>query len=346
MPLQPTPYPTAAMRGVRRHQVSLIRTVLIIMLVAFPIITLLNLWVFQAYLIAAIDFAGFVAAGIAWSYFHRTQNIQVTAWFVIISLIAILLSFIHIAEGGNYSLMWVTIMPPLVFFLLGPRVGAWVSAILFAYIIAYLYIRLPTFEPTAFSLGALLNVIEVLIALWFIFRHYERSRASAFEELERLSNTDKLTGLYNRLRLDELLSEQIALTQRTGNTFTVVLCDIDHFKRINDEHGHLVGDEILVQLSALLSEHTRATDHVGRWGGEEFLIICPATDTEGAYHLIESLRQAVANLTFSQDLSLTMSFGIATVRPSSNILAVLKAADAALYAAKHNGRNQTVVADN
>lgn len=345
MPLQPATIPTTAVRGLRRHQVSLIRTVLIIMLIAFPIIALLNLLVFQAYTIAAIDFAGFVAAAIAWSYFHRTHNIKATAWFIIVSLIAVLLTFIHIAEGGNYSLMWVTIIPPLVFFLLGPRAGGWVSAILFAYIIAFLYIKLPSMEPTAFSLGALLNVIEVLVALWFIFRHYERSRASAFAELERLSNTDKLTGLYNRLRLDELLQEQIALNERTGNIFTLVLCDIDHFKRINDEHGHLIGDEILVQLAALLTQNTRATDYVGRWGGEEFLIICPATDTPGAYRLIESLRQAVAELRFDNNLSLTMSFGIATVRPSSNILSILKAADTALYKAKRNGRNQVIVAD-
>lgn len=343
MPLQPTPYPTAARRGVRRHQVSLIRTVLIIMLIAFPVITLLNLLVFQAYLIAAIDFAGFVAAGVGWSYFHRTQNIKVTAWFLIISLIAVLLSFIHLAEGGNYSLMWVTIMPPLVFFLLGPRVGAWVSAILFAYIIGYLYLMLPTFEPAAFSLGALLNVIEVLVALWFIFRHYERSRASAFDELERLSNTDKLTGLYNRLRLDELLSEQLALSQRSGSPFTLVLCDIDHFKKINDDHGHLVGDEVLVELAKLLQTHTRATDYVGRWGGEEFLIICPATTAEGAQKLIESLREAVTQLNFNHDLTLTMSFGIAAA-PPHGIVNILKTADNALYEAKRRGRNRVVVA--
>lgn len=344
MPLQPTPYPTAARRGVRRHQVSLIRTVLIIMLIAFPVITLLNLLMFQAYLIAAIDFAGFVAAGMGWSYFHRTQNIKVTAWFLIISLIAVLLSFIHLAEGGNYSLMWVTIMPPLVFFLLGPSVGAWVSAILFVYIIGYLYVMLPTFEPAAFSLGALLNVIEVLVALWFIFRHYERSRASAFDELERLSNTDKLTGLYNRLRLDELLSEQLALSQRSGIPFTLVLCDIDHFKKINDDYGHLVGDEVLVELAKLLQTHTRATDYIGRWGGEEFLIICPATNAEGAQKLIESLREAVAQLNFNHDLTLTMSFGIAAAQPQGNIVTILKTADNALYEAKRRGRNRVVVA--
>lgn len=344
MPLLPTPYPSAARRGVRRHQVSLIRTVLIIMLIAFPVITLLNLLVFQAYLIAAIDFAGFVAAGVGWSYFHRTQNIKITAWFLVISLIAVLLSFIHLAEGGNYSLMWVTIMPPLVFFLLGPRVGAWVSAILFTYIIGYLYLMLPTFEPAAFSLGALLNVIEVLVALWFIFRHYERSRASAFDELERLSNTDKLTGLYNRLRLDELLSEQLALSQRSGTAFTLVLCDIDHFKKINDDHGHLVGDEVLVELAKLLQTHTRATDYVGRWGGEEFLIICPATTAEGAQKLIESLRAAVAQLNFNHDLTLTMSFGIAAARPQGSIVTILKTADNALYEAKRRGRNRVVVA--
>jgi diguanylate cyclase (GGDEF)-like protein len=314
------------------------------MLIAFPVITLLNLLVFQAYLIAAIDFAGFVAAGVGWSYFHRTQNIKITAWFLVISLIAVLLSFIHLAEGGNYSLMWVTIMPPLVFFLLGPRVGAWVSAILFTYIIGYLYLMLPTFEPAAFSLGALLNVIEVLVALWFIFRHYERSRASAFDELERLSNTDKLTGLYNRLRLDELLSEQLALSQRSGTAFTLVLCDIDHFKKINDDHGHLVGDEVLVELAKLLQTHTRATDYVGRWGGEEFLIICPATTAEGAQKLIESLRAAVAQLNFNHDLTLTMSFGIAAARPQGSIVTILKTADNALYEAKRRGRNRVVVA--
>ena len=93
-------------------------------------------------------------------------------------------------------------------------------------------------------------------------------------ELERLAITDQLTGLYNRAKLDELLSVEVERTGRGGDYFSLILLDIDQFKQVNDTHGHQAGDQVLIELSRALADSIRVTDVVGRWGGEEFLIIC------------------------------------------------------------------------
>jgi diguanylate cyclase (GGDEF)-like protein len=118
-----------------------------------------------------------------------------------------------------------------------------------------------------------------------------------------------------------------------------VLLDIDHFKSVNDKYGHPVGDQVLVDVARLLAEGTREVDVVGRWGGEEFLIICPDTTFDGAMAAAEKLRELISNHSFSVVGSKTASFGVATVRTNDTIPALMARADSALYLCKANGRN-------
>jgi polar amino acid transport system substrate-binding protein len=121
-----------------------------------------------------------------------------------------------------------------------------------------------------------------LIISIFVYRQFEMGKYH--KRLLKMATTDPLTGLANRIRLDEKLLECHQFYQRTGRTFAVIIIDLDYFKRVNDTYGHLVGDKTLVNLSKLLNENVRTIDTVGRWGGEEFMIICPETDTIGAEH--------------------------------------------------------------
>ena len=240
-----------------------------------------------------------------------------------------------------------TVLPPVAFFLLGRRAGAWLSGLVFVYVIAYVYLRLSDWPPADVTLGAWLNIVEVLTAQWFLFRLYERSRAEAFAELEHLSITDKLTGLYNRSHLDTLLQLELERHRNNGQPLTLVLCDIDHFKHINDEYGHLTGDIILQQFAGVLTQHMRATDSCGRWGGEEFLIICPDTAPASAAAITNKLRAAFAETPFSHGLNVTASFGIASQAPADRTQLsdqLLRRADDALYNAKHRGRACAVIA--
>lgn len=163
------------------------------------------------------------------------------------------------------------------------------------------------------------------------------------EKLKRLAVTDKLTGLYNRIKLDEVLDSEIVRHVRFDGYFGIILLDIDHFKAVNDSYGHPIGDEVLISISHLLLSHIRKTDILGRWGGEEFLIICPGTDCKGAELLAEKLRYKIESYDFSQVPSCTASFGVSSIRENDDLKQLLSRADEALYAAKKSGRNQVAI---
>lgn len=350
---RPSPLATVTPAGVSpgigpvRHQRRLVYAILLIMAFYFAIIGTLNVFVFAAYTLAALDYAGSIGVSLALLYFHRSGQLVIASWLVVIIMIGVLLSFIHLAEGRNYSIIWVTILPPVVFFLLGRRAGAWLSGMVFTYVITYVYVRLPTWPASGITLGAWLNIVEVLLAQWCLFRLYERSRAEAFAELEHLSVTDKLTGLCNRSHLDTLLQQELERHRRSGQPLTLILCDLDHFKRINDEHGHLTGDIILQEFARVLTANMRASDICGRWGGEEFLIICPDTATGAAAAITRKLRMAFDQTHFQNGLRVSSSFGIASQEMAASHQQsdhLLRRADDALYEAKRRGRACAVVA--
>ena len=159
-------------------------------------------------------------------------------------------------------------------------------------------------------------------------------------ELQRLSNTDQLTGLYNRLKLDTCFSSELSRAGRTEIPFSVAIIDIDNFKLVNDQYGHLVGDTILIEFANLLKNRVRVTDIVGRWGGEEFLIILSATDLSGACQFAEQTRRSVENNNFTDVGRVTASFGVSAYQNGDTIKSLVHRADQALYQAKNNGRNQ------
>jgi diguanylate cyclase (GGDEF)-like protein len=163
---------------------------------------------------------------------------------------------------------------------------------------------------------------------------------AANREITRLSLTDQLTQLPNRARLDQALVENLELSTRYGDDFSVVLLDIDHFKQVNDTYGHLVGDTVLIELGQILAHQTRATDVAGRWGGEEFLIVAPHTSLEKAAKLAEKVRSNIASSDFSVVGYQTISLGVAAYSVGDDLDKLLGRADAALYRAKRSGRNR------
>lgn len=162
----------------------------------------------------------------------------------------------------------------------------------------------------------------------------------------RLALQDDLTGLHNRRFIFEVLGQQLALAERHGWPMALLILDVDHFKRVNDTHGHLVGDRVLRELAACIRSRLRAQDIAGRWGGEEFIVLLPDTDAAGATVLAEDLRLAVMKLRCldpqGQPLQLTVSIGLhAQPQPTgAQRDELLAAADRAMYQAKHLGRNR------
>jgi len=168
--------------------------------------------------------------------------------------------------------------------------------------------------------------------------------------LNNLANVDGLTEVYNHRYFQNSLDHEIARSERKDSILSIILCDIDHFKKFNDDYGHQAGDFVLKEFCSVIQSHIRQYDVLARYGGEEFVIILPETTSEDAYSVAEKLREAIENASFddgNQQYSVTASFGIASGRPgvedefNKNVL--INKADHALYTAKEDGRNRSVV---
>lgn len=161
------------------------------------------------------------------------------------------------------------------------------------------------------------------------------------EKLNELVITDKLTSIYNRRFIDNMLFQRFAdLNNQSKKDLSIIFIDIDNFKLINDLHGHLLGDEVLIEFAKLLKSNIRSNDLIGRWGGEEFIIISDRTDLESAKKIAEKLRELVEKTKFSELENVTASFGIAIYEESDTVSTLIQKADYSLYKAKQNGKNR------
>jgi diguanylate cyclase (GGDEF)-like protein/PAS domain S-box-containing protein len=171
----------------------------------------------------------------------------------------------------------------------------------------------------------------------------ERQLKEQHNKVKRLSVTDYLTGLSNRQKLDEALDHEINCATRYTSSFSTIMLDLDYFKKINDTYGHQVGDGVLIEVSAILQQYTRKTDIVGRWGGEEFMIICPEIDGQDGEKLAEKIRAKIERYSFKVIGNITASLGVSIYKQSDQDKSVVERADKALYQAKEQGRNRVVI---
>jgi diguanylate cyclase (GGDEF)-like protein len=189
-------------------------------------------------------------------------------------------------------------------------------------------------------LVSVLSIVFVFFA-FFLYHHIQLKKLNKL--LKFLSITDNLTGIGNRLSLDQQLESNLHLAERYQQQFSIILLDIDYFKTINDQYGHPIGDYALKTVSQLLSKNVREVDILGRWGGEEFLIICPGQTVDGARFLAEKLRKAIDTNVFEHFSNLSCSFGISAYKENDDSNKIIVRADNALYLAKSRGRNKVCV---
>lgn len=166
----------------------------------------------------------------------------------------------------------------------------------------------------------------------------ERSRMQ--EDLRRLSETDALTGLLNRRAFESLAEHEFKRSERYGEALSLIMFDIDYFKRINDTFGHHIGDEVLVEVSRLICDRIRSCDLFARWGGEEFILLAPNTNLENTVILANQLRSLMEGHTFKEVGTVTASLGVTQFTKGDGLDNMLQRADKALYRAKHGGRNR------
>jgi diguanylate cyclase (GGDEF)-like protein len=209
-------------------------------------------------------------------------------------------------------------------------------------VLGVLHLRAPGDEPAEAFAGGMREIAESLAEqLSLALVNIELK-----ESLKNMAIRDALTGLYNRRFLDEVLARELARADRLRSPLSVIMIDIDHFKKFNDTYGHAAGDEVLKQVCAYLSDSLRQTEIVCRYGGEELVILLPDCDAGGAVEIAEKLRNGIRSLAVvhhGQDLPrVTASLGVTAYPEVTTSKAdVVAAADQALYEAKRNGRDQT-----
>lgn len=204
-------------------------------------------------------------------------------------------------------------------------------------------------------LGIAITLLVAIVALIYMLTKERRIHDEVLldnrlklQELARdlrvKATTDPLTGLHNRHKLAPMLSDEMKRVDRYNTPLSLVLFDIDRFKAINDTYGHLIGDQVLIQLSCIAQNLIRTNDLLARWGGEEFLIVLPGSDGLMAFEAAEKLREAIAKTVFGEVGSVTCSFGVAEYVPGDAPDEFIARADTALYLAKNGGRNQVRLA--
>jgi diguanylate cyclase (GGDEF)-like protein len=260
----------------------------------------------------------------------RTAGILLAFGFIGAALISTLML-------GAREVYWVFPALMLAYFMLGAQQATILTGGFAGCFLAIVWDALPAADLTKICLAL---VTTVLLANAFSLTNRRR-----LEELRRMVNIDPLTGAGNRRAQNLKLDSACAIFRRNERAASVLLLDIDFFKQINDTHGHIVGDQILVELSELVKRNTRATESLYRYGGEEFVVVAEQTSLEAAVNLAEKLRSQTEQELFAAGIRITVSIGVAELQPGEEKEDWLRRADAALYRAKGRGRNKVVVAD-
>jgi diguanylate cyclase (GGDEF)-like protein len=180
---------------------------------------------------------------------------------------------------------------------------------------------------------------EIAVAIEEVVNKRTEHLVEMVQKYEQAALTDALTGLLNRRGGEEAIVRNLARSRRVKTALSFLLVDLDHFKRVNDEHGHATGDLVLCSVTATITMNLRIADQAIRWGGEEILLCLPDTDLEGAIQVAHKLRNVIASISFDNGLKVTASFGAAEVSATEEFHTALARADMNLYIAKAGGRN-------
>jgi diguanylate cyclase (GGDEF)-like protein len=299
----------------------------------------------------------FVAVRSGWSERFTDPSLTIAQMAYAIASCGAAYAILGTLRGAVFPLVMVVLMFGM--FSLTPRKALGVSiyaSILFGLAMATQSTFRPEQYPPTVEFGHFLMLSTMMPAVSILAGQLSRLRtrlnmqkhelANALERVEFLATRDDLTGLINRRQVTEMMERERQRSIRTGAGFCIALIDLDHFKRINDDHGHAAGDEVLRAFALEATRIVRATDALGRWGGEEFMLLMPDAVLPSAGLGAERLRLALAKLEIQfgdSVLTITFSAGVVQNGPGETIARTVERADLALYSAKSQGRNQVVV---
>ncbi|MFY9476584.1 MAG: GGDEF domain-containing protein [Aquabacterium sp.] len=277
-----------------------------------------------------------------------------------VSILIIVLAYVLIGEYRGDTIILLAQAVAVAMFRLRPRqclfLGGWAALCVSVAQFGLVWSGEPGFSLqrglTHFTVSAVSLMALAVVAMWISAMRVRISRQSdelrqTLVQAQALATTDMLTGLLNRRAMTDQLESELARVSRSGNPVCVALIDIDHFKKVNDHYGHRMGDEVLRSFASLAQGDLRQVDQLGRWGGEEFLLMMPHVDASQAWVAVERLRNHIAAhpMGDSGNLTVTISAGLAQFSHGESLDRWIERADQALYQAKQSGRNRCLIAE-
>jgi diguanylate cyclase (GGDEF)-like protein len=291
--------------------------------------------------------------GFAFYLVNNKSHVKLSSYIIIYSLYALMLYLVYSGGVASTGPLWIFIVPPVSLYVHGLRRGLKNITVFVLLICLIMFIPQSVYAHAIYPIEFKLRLLYSFLTISFLSALYEYSRSQLYnnalelnQKLHHLAHYDDLTGLHNRRDAQRKLNKKMAVAN-ISKPFSILLCDIDFFKLVNDKYGHSAGDAVLTELSQVFKASLRETDYVARWGGEEFLFILAQTDQTEAFDVAERLRCAVFQKTVSlddEDIKVTVSIGIKEYQQNLTSDQLINDADKALYEAKRLGRNRSIPA--
>lgn len=302
--------------------------------------------------LAFVVFAFAAVNGLNYLFLRKSGNYKTSSIIIVILMVTLCLYLLCNGGSSNTGPLWFFVLPNLIFYILGLQRGLVALTALLTLTLYILYFPDNPLLHAEYSIPFIQRFTGALFSVSVVALVYEYTREDGRRELlelskkyDLLSRKDELTGLSNRRDIIEKLKDEVSRFERTGHVFSVLMADVDHFKKINDTYGHECGDYTLKKIGSTFLNNTQKRDVVARWGGEEFLIFLPETGVEQALKTAERLRLAIEknDIRYGEGIiKITTSFGAAAYHKGQTIDELIKRSDISLYQAKKQGRNRVV----
>lgn len=330
----------------KTHVVSLFSLVAMYLLSAMGVLALFN----QNFVLAGTLFFSSILCYSGYFVYRKFKNTSLSSALVLYSLYALMFYLIYTGGVEQTGPLWIFIVAPLSVFIHGLKRGL-VDITFFVVIMSLImFMPIESVNHAQYSTEFKLRLIYSFLTVTALSSLYEYSRNKSYkhalelsDKYQQLAHFDTLTQLSNRRDALHIFKREQARAIRNNQPLSIILCDVDHFKKINDQFGHNAGDEVLKALAKLFTDNMRDQDCVARWGGEEFLFILPNTDFKNAYVFADKIKNKIQRHIINyedKNISMTISMGVEQFKSTQTIDEVINTADKYLYQAKDAGRNQ------
>lgn len=272
--------------------------------------------------------------------------------FAVIAIIILGSYLVHTGGTNNTGPIWMFVIPPVTFAFCGLFAGIFYNVLFLAIMVGLFFLTPDIYQQAQYSTDFKIRISITYALTLTLSGFYEFVRRRSFFEINNLSARykaqsieDQLTGLYNRRGFMANLEREYQLMQQKQDQMSLLLCDIDYFKSINDRFGHNMGDIVLEHVATVIKNSIRANDVAARWGGEEFILLLPHTSLEHATLLAEKIRLAIKETPFSdgqQSVEVTISIGVSCINENRSPQDAIRLADDFLYTAKEHGRDKVI----